>query len=73
MGGLSIYLPFTSSCLMVSKFALCGIPFLAGLYSKDFVLEMFSMRYVSVFFFLSLLAYSASREIPHPSNSQEMY
>jgi NADH-ubiquinone oxidoreductase chain 5 len=53
MGGLSIYTPFTSSCLMVSKFALCGIPFLAGLYSKDFVLEMFSMRYVNVFFSLS--------------------
>jgi len=38
MGGLSIYMPFTSSSLMVSNFALCGIPFLAGFYSKDFIL-----------------------------------
>ena len=25
--GLSVYIPFTSSSLMVSNFALCGIPF----------------------------------------------
>nr|YP_009434171.1 NADH dehydrogenase subunit 5 [Hospitalitermes medioflavus]AQP30095.1 NADH dehydrogenase subunit 5 [Hospitalitermes medioflavus] len=49
MGGLSIYMPFTSSSLMVSNFALCGMPFLAGFYSKDFILEMFSMSYVNMF------------------------
>jgi NADH-ubiquinone oxidoreductase chain 5 len=41
MGGLSIYMPFTSSSLIVSNFALCGIPFLVGFYSRDFILEMF--------------------------------
>ena len=71
MGGLSIYMSFTSSCLMVSKFALCGMPFLARVHSKDFILEMFSMRYENVFVFFSLLVYSTSREIPHPPNSQE--
>jgi NADH-ubiquinone oxidoreductase chain 5 len=51
--GLSIYIPFTSSSLMVSNFALCGMPFLGGFYSRDFILEMFYMRYVNVFgFFL---------------------
>ena len=35
MGGLSIYIPFTSSSLMVSNFALCGIPFLARFYFGD--------------------------------------
>jgi len=42
-----VYTPFTSSSLIVSNFALCGMPFLAGFYSRDFILEMFSMRYVN--------------------------
>nr|YP_009350605.1 NADH dehydrogenase subunit 5 [Araujotermes parvellus]AQP27455.1 NADH dehydrogenase subunit 5 [Araujotermes parvellus] len=54
MGGMSIYMPFTSSSLMVSNFALCGMPFLAGFYSKDFILEMFSMSYVNMFGFFLL-------------------
>nr|WNL54479.1 NADH dehydrogenase subunit 5 [Amitermes cryptodon] len=54
MGSLSVYMPFTSSSLMVSNFALCGMPFLAGFYSKDFILEMFSMSYVNMFGFLLL-------------------
>jgi len=54
MGGLSVYMPFTSASLMVSNFALCGIPFLAGFYSRDFILEMFSIRYVNVFGFFLL-------------------
>nr|AQP26652.1 NADH dehydrogenase subunit 5 [Subulitermes group sp. A TB-2017] len=54
MGGMSIYMPFTSSSLMVSNFALCGMPFLAGFYSKDFILEMFSMSYINMFGFFLL-------------------
>lgn len=57
MGGLSVCMPFTSARLMVSNFALCGIPFLAGFYSRDFILEMFSMGYVNIFsFFLLFLS-----------------
>nr|YP_009351047.1 NADH dehydrogenase subunit 5 [Spinitermes trispinosus]AQP28435.1 NADH dehydrogenase subunit 5 [Spinitermes trispinosus] len=54
MGGLSVYMPFTSSSLMVSNFALCGMPFLAGFYSSDFILEMFSMSYLNMFGFFLL-------------------
>nr|YP_010377570.1 NADH dehydrogenase subunit 5 [Lopinga achine]QYC92825.1 NADH dehydrogenase subunit 5 [Lopinga achine] len=43
MGGLSMYIPLTSLCLNISNLALCGIPFLAGFYSKDLILEVVSM------------------------------
>nr|YP_009743934.1 NADH dehydrogenase subunit 5 [Protambulyx eurycles]QIE12697.1 NADH dehydrogenase subunit 5 [Protambulyx eurycles] len=53
MGGISLYLPMTCLCLNISNMALCGIPFLAGFYSKDLILEMvsFSNLNMLVFFF----------------------
>jgi NADH-ubiquinone oxidoreductase chain 5 len=48
IGGLSVYIHFTSSSLIASNFALCGIPFLAGFYSRDFILEIFSIGYVNM-------------------------
>nr|UEP15832.1 NADH dehydrogenase subunit 5 [Eterusia aedea] len=52
MGGISFYLPLTSLCLNISNLALCGIPFLAGFYSKDLILEMVSMSNLNMFIFL---------------------
>ncbi len=51
IGGLRIHIPLTSACFNVSNLALCGIPFLAGFYSKDIILEIVRIRNVNMFSF----------------------
>nr|YP_010417538.1 NADH dehydrogenase subunit 5 [Junonia cytora]USF17606.1 NADH dehydrogenase subunit 5 [Junonia cytora] len=51
MGGISFYIPLTSLCMNISNLALCGIPFLAGFYSKDMVLEIVSMSNLNFFIY----------------------
>nr|AVM85463.1 NADH dehydrogenase subunit 5 [Anopheles gambiae] len=51
MGSLSMSMPLTCSCFNVANLALCGMPFLAGFYSKDLILEMIMLSYVNVFSF----------------------
>nr|YP_009378648.1 NADH dehydrogenase subunit 5 [Anastrepha fraterculus]ARH56145.1 NADH dehydrogenase subunit 5 [Anastrepha fraterculus]WCB98002.1 NADH dehydrogenase subunit 5 [Anastrepha fraterculus] len=51
MGGLGIYMPLTSGCFNVANLALCGMPFLAGFYSKDLILEIVSLSYINMFSF----------------------
>nr|YP_192895.1 NADH dehydrogenase subunit 5 [Gryllotalpa orientalis]AAT64926.2 NADH dehydrogenase subunit 5 [Gryllotalpa orientalis] len=57
MGGIITMLPLTSSCFHVSNMALCGMPFLAGFYSKDLILEMASLSNLNlvsfIFYFFS--------------------
>ena len=36
-----------STCLMIYNFALCSMPFLAGFYFKDLILEIVSLDYVN--------------------------
>nr|WAX39214.1 NADH dehydrogenase subunit 5 [Anaplecta sp. 7 ZQW-2020] len=51
MGCLSMYIPITSSCMVISNLALCGMPFLAGFYSSDLILEMVGLSYLNIFIF----------------------
>nr|AXZ71088.1 NADH dehydrogenase subunit 5 [Platypeza sp. XL-2018] len=51
MGGLTLCMPLTSSCMNVANLALCGMPFLAGFYSKDLILEIVSLSYINMFSF----------------------
>ena len=45
MGGLRRVLPFTYAMFVVGSFALMGLPFLAGFYSKDVILELAFAKY----------------------------
>nr|YP_010274833.1 NADH dehydrogenase subunit 5 [Celaenorrhinus aspersus]UJV31517.1 NADH dehydrogenase subunit 5 [Celaenorrhinus aspersus] len=51
MGGLSLYIPLTSLCMNISNLALCGVPFLAGFYSKDLILDMVMMSNLNIMVF----------------------
>nr|YP_002734952.1 NADH dehydrogenase subunit 5 [Coptosoma bifarium]ABZ01989.1 NADH dehydrogenase subunit 5 [Coptosoma bifarium] len=52
MGFLSNQMPFTFTCFCVSTFSLCGLPFLSGFYSKDFILEFLSFSGMNLLIYL---------------------
>nr|YP_007317345.1 NADH dehydrogenase subunit 5 [Scyllarides latus]AGA56122.1 NADH dehydrogenase subunit 5 [Scyllarides latus] len=57
MGGLAKSMPLTSMNMILSNLALCGMPFMAGFYSKDLIIEaafMSDMNKIS--FLLYILA-----------------
>lgn len=51
IGNLRIRIPLTCRCFNVANLALCGIPFLAGFYSKDLILETVMLSYINFFSF----------------------
>lgn len=50
IGNLTPQLPFTISCLLIANFSLCAMPFLAGFYSKDLILEIALFNPINFFF-----------------------
>nr|YP_010951022.1 NADH dehydrogenase subunit 5 [Thienemanniella tusimufegea]WML69363.1 NADH dehydrogenase subunit 5 [Thienemanniella tusimufegea] len=57
MGLLIYYMPLTVSCLNLANLALCGMPFLAGFYSKDLILEIVMISDMNLFsFFLYFIS-----------------
>nr|UVV34753.1 NADH dehydrogenase subunit 5 [Chalcophora japonica]WCO87673.1 NADH dehydrogenase subunit 5 [Chalcophora japonica] len=52
MGNLSLSMPLTCCMFVISNLALCGLPFLAGFYSKDLILEILSMGYVNIYIYM---------------------
>lgn len=57
IGNLIQSIPVTASCLLVANRALCGIPFTAGFYSKDIIIES-SMIYSCNSFIIILILLS---------------
>nr|QUO98732.1 NADH dehydrogenase subunit 5 [Pseudolimnophila brunneinota] len=51
MGSLINQMPLTSICLHLANLALCGMPFLAGFYSKDLILEIVMLSNMNMFSF----------------------
>nr|YP_010737974.1 NADH dehydrogenase subunit 5 [Neopsylla specialis]WEQ92384.1 NADH dehydrogenase subunit 5 [Neopsylla specialis] len=53
MGAMSGQLPLVGMVLSMANLALCGLPFLAGFYSKDMILESYSsMNFNYIIYFL---------------------
>nr|YP_010954869.1 NADH dehydrogenase subunit 5 [Serrognathus castanicolor]WMW30254.1 NADH dehydrogenase subunit 5 [Serrognathus castanicolor] len=52
MGGLVKLMPLTCVFFIICNLSLCGLPFLAGFYSKDLILEVVSMDNLGLYTYL---------------------
>ena len=52
---LNKIIPITASSILIANIALCGIPFLAGFFSKDLILEESFIRNLNILIFFFIL------------------
>jgi len=55
IGNLIYQIPLTTSCLNLANMALCGLPFIAGFYSKDLIIEIViynNFNFIIIFLFI---------------------
>ncbi len=55
-GNILNFQPITRASLIISKFALCGIPFIAGFYSKDIIIETALQSHFNLFIIFIFLS-----------------
>lgn len=60
MGNALAFLPFTYLSMLIASIAILGLPFLAGFYSKDVLLELALVRFTVDSLFVYILAVSAA-------------
>nr|YP_004021424.1 NADH dehydrogenase subunit 5 [Heteropteryx dilatata]BAJ24550.1 NADH dehydrogenase subunit 5 [Heteropteryx dilatata] len=49
LGNMFNQMPLTCICFVIASLCLCGMPFLSGFYSKDLMLDIYSMGYINMF------------------------
>lgn len=53
------FIPFTVGVFITANLRLCGLPFMAGFYSKDLILERLMIRRLNLFIFFVILVSTA--------------
>jgi len=59
MSRSACFMPFTLRIFIVANLSLCGLPFIAGFYSKDLILEMFIIRRLNMFILVIIVLSTA--------------
>lgn len=59
MSTIQNYMPLTLRVFITSNIRLCGLPFMAGFYSKDLILEFIIIRGINIFLFLIIVVSTA--------------
>ena len=59
MSRSACFMPFTLRIFITANLRLCGLPFMAGFYSKDLILEIFIIRRLNLFIFIIIILSTA--------------